>query len=242
MNTRGVLMHIKMTNNKSFSRFRVSVGRFSARLVGMIYILLTLGCSANADQFQEGKHYSVLENATVPTEGKVKVVEFFNYACPHCYHLEEVLTEWKGSKADYIEFDRMPAFWNPLFKHMAQAYYTAVLLNKIDQLHSPIFKALHVTNRNIKDPESLSALFQEYGVEEKEFNKTYSSFAVQQKLSLASAKFKEYQLRAVPSFVIDGVYITSMREAGDTKTLIEIINFLAKKAKMARLAEAAPKE
>src|SRR5580658_381679 len=92
-----------------------------------------------------GKNYAVLSPAQptdVPT-GKVEVIEFFWYACPHCYALDPTVEGWRKNKAAYIEFRRVPVTWNDEHRAHARLFYTLQALGKLDGLHSKVFDEIH---------------------------------------------------------------------------------------------------
>jgi len=80
------------------------------------------------------------------TSDKVEVVELFWYTCPHCYYFDrDYLKDWHEKTPDYVEFIQMPAVfgaknrWRPLVK----AYYVAEALGILNQVHTPLFEAVH---------------------------------------------------------------------------------------------------
>lgn len=193
-------------------------------------LLLATGCSAQPEsQYKNGIHYKELAGVVQKTEdGKVPVVEFFSYACPHCFHLEPDLNQWKAHKPDYIEFNKMPAYWNPTFELMAQAYYTASILKVEDKLTPALFSAIHEQRRNLNNEADIRAIFVDKGVPAEDFDKMFNSFAVRQKMKMASNLFKKYELSSVPSIIVAGKYVTSATMAGGQKELTEVINYLAR--------------
>src|ERR1700723_1244232 len=102
--------------------------------------------TTSATQWQEGVNYKRLLPAQ-PTEvpaGQVEVLEFFWYACPHCYAIDPAVEAWLKTKAAYINFSRVPVMWNEGHRSLARLFYTLQTLGKLDQLHSDVFKEIHV--------------------------------------------------------------------------------------------------
>lgn len=98
-----------------------------------LFLLLTtpfsLFAAADSD-YIEGINY---ERITPPlpggTKGKVEVRELFWYGCPHCDRFDPFVEAWLKTKADYIDFNHMPAvFNNPNWRLHATAFYTAETL------------------------------------------------------------------------------------------------------------------
>jgi len=204
-------------------------------IYGLLFITVLAGCASDevtAAAYEEGKHYLKVPSPK-PDSNKsvVSVVEFFSYGCPHCFRVEPVLAQWKETKPSYIEFKRMPAYWNPKFELYAQAFYTAELMKVLDKVHMPIFNALHQQRRPLSSAQSFKVLFQEQGVDVADFDKVFNSFAVRQKLKLADNSFMNFKLSSVPSIVVGGTYSTDVSAAGGSGELVKVINYLANKVK-----------
>src|ERR1700679_3729123 len=94
--------------------------------------------------WQEGTNYTRIVPAqptNVPA-GQVEVLEFFWYACPHCYALEPTVAAWLKSKPAYTSFSRIPVLWNEGHRSLARLYYTLDSMGKLNDVHSEIFKEI----------------------------------------------------------------------------------------------------
>lgn len=204
---------------------------------GLLVIFLAMGCSAEAPKatYKEGTHFKKVSKVKEDTDkDSVSVIEFFSYGCPHCYHLEHTLKAWDKTKPSFIQFKRMPAYWNPFFETMAATFYTAELLKVTDKVHEPLFKAIHEERRPLRDMYAVKAFFQERGIDGAKFEKTFNSFAVKQKLKMSDSTFRNFKLSSVPSIVVGGTYSTDVSMAGSEEELGRVINFLAEKVKNER--------
>jgi thiol:disulfide interchange protein DsbA len=47
--------------------------------------------------------------------GKVEVVEFFWYSCPHCFALEPLVEQWLARLPPDVSFRRAPAAFTPQY-------------------------------------------------------------------------------------------------------------------------------
>lgn len=187
---------------------------------------------AESEPFKQGIHYQLL-TAAQPTgsePGRVEVLEVFWYGCPHCYTLEPHIKAWvsEGIPAQ-AEFRRLPAALNPSWQILARAYYTAEALGILEQVHSDIFREFHVNKNPLNTPESLAEFFGRYGVSEADFADAFNSFAVQTKLRRSDALVRRYRITGVPTFVVNGKYVTSASEAGSIPALFAVVNFLVEK-------------
>lgn len=197
-------------------------------------ILLIAATGASAVDLVEGQQYRLLKPAQ-PTDvepGKVQVVEVFWYACSHCFAIEPKVEAWNArGKPPYVVSVQMPATWNELLKTHARVFYTAELLGKLKQLNGDIFREINVKGNRMDTPEKIEAFFVSHGVSKADFQKAFSSFAVESKLRQAEELNRRYKITATPTWVVGGKYVTDVSMAGSEDALFEILNALAAKAK-----------
>lgn len=203
-------------------------------LIGAV-ALWTVGVTsaAETDRYREGVEYRVLETKlpriTAETD-KVEVLEFFWYGCPHCFDLEPKLERWRvEGKADNAIFVRVPAALNPNWSIGAVAYYTAEQLGVLDQVHQPLFDAMHLKGRRLDTEAALAEFFAEQGVPKEDFEKAFNSFAVNTKLNRARYLGERSGIRGVPAIIVGGEYETSVSMAGSEENMLNVIDFLVKK-------------
>lgn len=192
--------------------------------------------------FEAGKHYTALSPAqpTSAEAGKIEVTEIFMFSCPGCFGFEPHIQGWLKRKADYVEFVRIPAPWNPIAVLHARAYYTAEALGKAEEIEGPFFQEFH-TKRNYLDTEAkLVEFFGRHGVDEATFKSTFNSFAVNAKLKRAEELIRRYRVQATPAVVVNGKYLTTGNQAGSYDAWFAIIDDLAaREHNAAALASAA---
>jgi len=211
-------------NKKSWS-----LGR--SLLAAGILLLAARGTVAQA--LKEGSEYKLLKPAvaTGVAPGKVEVVEAFWYACGHCYLLEPKLEAWDAKgRAPYVQLVRLPATWNDTVKTHARVFYTIELLGK-PQLHNEVFREINVKGNRLDTPEKVQAFFASKGVPAAEFQKAFSSFAVESNLRKAEEMNKRYKITGTPTIVIGGKYVTDVGMAGSEDKLFQIVNELAAREK-----------
>jgi protein dithiol oxidoreductase (disulfide-forming) len=171
--------------------------------------LLFAGGVACSAEFKEGEHYKALKppQPTTVGPGKIEVVEVFWYACGHCFLIEPSLENWaRKEKPANVELVRVPAMWNDLLKTHARVFYTAELLDT---------------------PPKIEAFFTSKGVSKQDFQKAFSSFAVETKLARAADLNKRYRITSTPTVVVNGRYVTDVQMAGSEAALFNVVNDLA---------------
>lgn len=195
---------------------------------------LKLGGPANTPatsaKFKEGQNYQKIVPAqpTSVAAGKVEVAEVFWYGCAHCFALDPAIESWRAKgKPAYVEFTRVPAMWNDTTRMHARVFYTAELLGKLDQLHTLIFREIHVSNNQLNTLDKITAFFQQHGVNKEEFTKAFSSFAVESKLQRADLMNRRYRINSVPTVIVNGKYSADLTSAGGETQLFGLIEELA---------------
>ncbi|MET0090736.1 MAG: thiol:disulfide interchange protein DsbA/DsbL [Candidatus Thiodiazotropha sp.] len=190
-------------------------------------LLLTLTAQALfAAEWGEGFDPIDPPVTTSVPDGKVEVLEFFWYGCPHCYHMEPQLQAWLEKKPDNVVFSRVPAPLNPKWTPHAQFYYAAEALGLAEKLHVPLFEAINDKKRRLFDKQSLIDFAVEQGADREKFTEAWDSFGVYVKVQNAKKLAQRYQLSGVPAVGINGKYLTSGSLAGTYSKMFTIMDQL----------------
>jgi thiol:disulfide interchange protein DsbA len=192
----------------------------------------------SAAGWQEGVNYTRIVPAQ-PTDvppGQVEVLEFFWYACPHCFALDPAIEEWRKTKPAYVTFNRVPVTWSDGHRSLARLFYTLKALGKGDSLHTEIFKAIHVNGNplvaadpgNSAQTEQIQAAFAaKFGIAESAFAGAYDSMDVSKALVRADELVQRYRIDGVPTFVVNGKYKVDVASAGGPDKLLKLVSDLA---------------
>ena len=180
-----------------------------ARLFVLFIALGWLSVAAAADA-APGRDYELVKPPQ-PTEraGKVEVIEFFSYGCPHCAALQPGLKAWLKRKPADVEFKRQPVVFQDNWVPFARLYYTVEAMGLVDKLHHDVFVAIHEQKIRLQDPETLFGWVASKGVDRKKFADTYNSFTVQSRASRTADVIRRYNIEFTPAVVVDGRYLTA---------------------------------
>jgi thiol:disulfide interchange protein DsbA len=203
-------------------------------------LLVPLGAHAQpaAEGFKEGTHYIRLaEPVRTRDPKKVEVVEVFQYGCPHCYHFEPLVKEWKKTLPADVDFAPLPVVWNAPGQLQAQAFYAAQALGVLDKVHAAMFEAYHVKNTPLDSKQRIEQLFVASGVKAADFNKAFDSFGVMSQVNQAKARMLSYKIDGTPELIVAGKYRVDGRLLGGTgvseqdshKKMLQVANFLIAK-------------
>ncbi len=198
----------------------------------------TLGLSplAQAQRRPEnGKDYRALgQRAPVDAPaGKIEVIEFFWYSCPHCHAFEPALEAWAGKLPADVAFRRAPVAFRDDFVPQQRLFYTLEAMRRMD-LHAKVFQAIHVERQPTNRDDSILAWAQKNGLDRAKFQETYTSFSVQSKARRAAQLQDAYQLQGVPSFGVAGRFYVDGELAGNMNRALEVVDFLAAEVRQGR--------
>ena len=154
-----------------------------------------------------GQEFNVLQpEQPTETSGKLEVVEFFWYGCPHCYKFEPLLEAWLPKLPADVEFRRVPAIFNERWAHDAGIYYTFEALGLTGKLHRPFFDAIHRDRLKSDDSKALADWLRKNGVDPARFEQTLKSFGVQARVRRSKQLSVSYKLEGVPTLAVHGRY------------------------------------
>ena len=200
----------------------------SARLGIVALVFLCLVTSAQAS-FVAGHDYVVL-NVPQPqgTKGKIEVIEFFSWGCPHCYEFYPWLARWLATLPKDVAFKRVPVgFGHPEWDNLAKAYYALQSTGDLARLDGPIFEAIHKEHVSLFDEESITTWVGKHGVKVAQFTAAYRSFGVNTSVGQAQQTVIDYRVDGIPTLAIGGRYKVS----DDHTKMLAVTNELIAKAR-----------
>lgn len=164
------------------------------------------------------------------TPGRVTLTEFFSYGCPSCYMVEPQLEQWLSSHREVI-FQRVPSVFRSEWEIYAKAYYVAKHFGISEKITPAFFKAVQEQGKDLSTPEQVANFFAKNGVDKKRFQEVFNfSPVIDGQVSHADQLFHQYQIFAIPTFVVDGRYLTNADiTGGSNQKLFEVLSSLVAK-------------
>jgi thiol:disulfide interchange protein DsbA len=203
--------------------------------------LATVPSLAAAEEYLAGTHYDVISPALRTGDpDRIEVVEFFWYGCGHCYTFEPLISNWKKSLAEDVKFRGSPAVWNKPMELHARAFFAADALGVLDEMHLPLFQAMHVDRRRLSSESEIAELFASHGVSEDKFSKAFNSFGVGSQVNQANAVARSARITGTPEMMVNGKYRISTKKAGSQANMLKIADYLIEKERAATATAAAP--
>ena len=176
----------------------------------------------------EGKDYLRLSAPLpAPAAGKVDVIEFFWYGCPHCNTFEPMLDAWTKKLPDYVNFRRVPvAFRDEPYVAHQRIYYALEEMKLLETMHRRVFAAIHVDHLRLDKPADIAAFMTKNGVDGAKFLEYYNGFSVQTKARQASQVAQGYKLDGVPAMGVQGKFFTSATLSGSHERTLAVVDYL----------------
>ena len=153
-----------------------------------------------------GQTYVPLNVSAPAAGGKMEVLEFFSYGCPHCHDFAEPFERWSKKQKDVV-VRRVPVtFGRPQWVVLGRLFYTIQLM-KLPQLDAAAFTAIHQQGRMLyEDQAVLQWAASQPGVDANKFKEVYFSQEVTNAMKKADAMAASFQIDAVPTIVVGGRY------------------------------------
>ena len=195
----------------------------------------TATAHAQAAAPKEGKDYVKLSKpaTTEAPAGKVEVVEFFWYSCPHCNAFEPAFAAWKQKAPAHVVVRRVPVAFNASFVPQQKLYFTLQAMDNFDAMHVKVFHAIHVERNKLATDDAIFEWVGKQGVDVAKFKEAYNSFTVANLVRKASALQQEYDVEGVPSMGVAGKFYTDGPRAGSMQNVLNVVDYLANQSRKA---------
>lgn len=159
-------------------------------------------------QLVAGRDYAVINPAQPPDDpGKIEVIEFFSYACPHCNDLNPLIHKWAATLPSDVVFKRVPVSFNPFYVLMARLFYTLETTDDLARLDAALFSAIHEKGLKLITEKNIADWATSQGVDARKFTDAWNSFGVNSKTKRADQMARNHRIQGVPAIAVDGRYL-----------------------------------
>lgn len=208
------------------------------RLFSTLVLTVSAGWSASvawaqAALFKSGKDFLTLDRpvATESGTGKIELIEFFWYSCPHCNMFEPSFAQWVKNAPKDVVVRRMPVSFRDDFAPQQRLFFTIEAMNLMETLHPKVFAAIHVEKLMLNTDASVLAWAEKQGVDKVKFNEVYKSFGVASKLKRAVQLQNDFKVEGVPSLGVAGRYYIDGSLAGSMDRALKVAESLISQAR-----------
>jgi thiol:disulfide interchange protein DsbA len=201
--------------------------------------LLALFCLAGAALAQEVRarqdlEYRLITPQPVEADGRIEVIDFFWYGCPHCNNLQPALESWISRKPADVAVRRIPAILSDNWTPHGRIYYTLELLGEVERLHQKVYFSYHVEGLQMSRPDVMEQWAASNGIDRDRWRNAYGSQEVDARIERARRLAEAYSVRGTPTLVVDGRYLTSSSMVSSYPEMVLVLEDLIRLARQKR--------
>ena len=181
----------------------------------------------------EGKDFTRVETPQPPSvpAGKVEVLEFFSYACPHCSSFEPTLEAWEKQLPAEVVFRRVPVAFLMNADNFMRTYYALETIGAVQAMQLKIFRAIHIERKRLETGEDIAAFVGANGGDSAKFLAAFKSFSVNTSVARAKKLMADYKVESVPMLIVHGRWMTSPSQAGSQERALAVVDQLAQRVR-----------
>jgi thiol:disulfide interchange protein DsbA len=191
-------------------------------------LLAAPALKAAGDHGSEGPFSTLQRQLPTDAPGKVEVIEFFWYGCPHCAKIEPFIEAWEKKLPPDVAFRREHVVWSarPETAVHARIFATLRTMGLVAQHQQSVFDAVHKERIDFRNEKALADWLDRRGIERSGFEGMYKSFGVQSQVARMKAMTGTYGVEGVPLFFVNGKYSTEPHRAGGERQVVDLIDQL----------------
>lgn len=206
------------------------------RLLALAFAALVssfvLAGTAGAADLQAGRDYKAIAPPLPATKGKIEVVEFFSYGCPHCSDFHPLISQWAAKLPKDVSFRRVPVSFNrPEWARLSRLYFALEATGDLAKFDTAVFIAIHEQRVNFKTDETVVSWAAGKGIDGKKLGDALNSFSMQSKVQRADQEASAARISGVPSLAVDGKYLINNEAAGNYEELLKLTDAVIEKAR-----------
>ena len=134
----------------------------------------------------------------------IKMLEFFNYSCGHCYRFLETSKKLRAKFKDKLHHKKYPIYWGNQTAYPSMAFYIADSLGIEEEFTQELFDTSFKLSIDIFQPKVIRFLAKEYKVG-KEMKEGMQSDLIKAKTDESLALAKKYKANETPTIIINDV-------------------------------------
>ncbi|MBK7900207.1 MAG: thiol:disulfide interchange protein DsbA/DsbL [Azonexus sp.] len=190
-----------------------------------VRVMLGSALAASLPAFAQGqgREYVLIEPPQ-PTDnpGKIEVVEFFSYGCPHCSDFHPLLSAWIAKQAADVVVRKVPVtFGRAAWSNIARLFYALETTGDLARLDADVFKAIHAERQNLFEERGINEWVAKKGVDPKKFADAFASFGVQSKVKRGDQMAQAYRIQGVPALGVQGRYLVGERQPAENLATVD---------------------
>lgn len=184
-----------------------------------------------------GRDYLTVSPQAPTAQGKIEVVEFFAYTCPHCLQFQPTFEAWTKNKPDDVTIRVCPVAWQPKYMPFTETYFALEAMGLLEKHSLPFFESVIYQTREYNfnaATADIRAFMVSQGIDGAAWDKAMSSFGVKNKARIASQLWRAYQIDSTPMVGVGGLFTTGPHLVGTRQATAGCIDYLVEQVRRAR--------
>jgi len=169
----------------------------------LAFIFLFSG-TVSADEKIGGKYEVIGDISKLKGIKTIKMLEFFNYSCGHCYRFLKTSKTLRSKFKDKLHHKKYPIYWGDQTAYPSMAFYITDDLGLEEDFTQELFDTNFKLNINIFQPKVIRFLAKEFKIE-KEMKEGMQSPSIKSKTDKALELAKKYKANETPTLIINDV-------------------------------------
>ena len=196
------------------------------------FVLSGIGIAAEP---QAGRDFKPINPPLATPKGKIEVLEFFSYGCPHCSDFHPLITPWAAKLPKDVSFRRVPVSFNrPEWARLSRIYYALEATGDLAKFDAAVFIAIHEQRVTFKTDEAVVAWAASKGIDGKKFGDALASFSMQSKVQRADQEASAARISGVPALAVDGKFLLNNEAVSNYDELLKLADAMIAKARQER--------
>jgi thiol:disulfide interchange protein DsbA len=209
--------------------------RLSALFISWIFAAVATTAPVNsfAAEPQAGREYTLVEPIQPPAvPGKIDVVEFFSYGCPHCSDFHPVVNSWANKLPKDVSFRRVPVSFNrPAWARLAAIFYALETTGDLAKLDTAVFLAIHEQRINFSSDEMIANWAASKGADKAKVAEALASFSLQSRIKRGDQEAAAFKIQGVPAIAVGGRYLINNNATESHTALLQTADALIAKVR-----------
>ncbi len=175
-------------------------------------------------EIKEGTDYKLLPKThAVEVPGKLEVIEFFWYTCPHCRSIEPTVAAWAKKLPKDVNFRRIHVIWpgRPDIEAHAKIFVALQAMGSDGKYQQAVLDAIQGERLELRRDNVLYPWLKKQGIDEAKFRASYNGFSSNMALKKLAQTTQDYAIDAVPVFIVNGKYMTGPSQNPAFTTVID---------------------
>lgn len=206
------------------------------RLVAWLFATLissfVLSSAGLAAEPQAGREFKPIVPPLATPKGKIEVIEFFSYGCPHCSDFHPLVSQWSAKLPKDVSFRRIPVSFNrPEWARLSRIYFALEATGDLAKFDAAVFIAIHEQRVVFKTDEAVIAWAASKGIDGKKFGDALASFSMQSKVQRADQEASAARISGVPALAVDGRFLLNNEAVSNYDELLKLADTMIAKAR-----------